>query len=54
MAADKLYLAIMLRKEVETVEQGRALLDVVKAKLEDQPTVEVSGGVSVKFIDDPE
>jgi len=46
---DKFYLTVMLRKEVQTIEQGKTLLDLIKIKLVDQPTVDVSGGVSVKF-----
>lgn len=51
--ADKMFLAIVLRKEVADREEGRAIYDIVKARMADRPDVKVSGSVSNHFEDDP-
>jgi len=47
--ADKLYLTIVLRKEVETIEQGKALTELVKSKLKDHPDVDVKANIGVQL-----
>jgi len=41
-----MFLTIVLRKEVETVEQGQTLVDIVKTKLADHPEIQISGSCS--------
>lgn len=52
--ADKMFLAIVLRKEVADRNEGRAIYDVVKARMADRPDIDVKGSVSNHFQDDPE
>ena len=47
--ADKMYLIVTLRKEVPNRETGKAIYDLVKHRLEDQPNVEVQGHVTNHF-----
>jgi len=50
-----MQLVITLRKEVEDREEGEALYELVKQRLEDRPDVEVRGHVTNHFLieDDP-
>lgn len=41
-----MFIIITLRKEVPDAEAGRIIFDLVKAKLEDRPDVEVRGHVT--------
>lgn len=50
--ADKLYITIMARKEVDTIEQGRALYDLVKEKLADRPDIVITGTCQNHFKDE--
>ena len=49
--ADKIHVVISARKEVDTIEQGRALYDMVKQKLADHPEIKVSGTCQNHFKD---
>lgn len=51
---DKMFCAIVLRKEVPDAEEGRRLYDLVKERFADRPDVSVTGNVSNHFQDDPE
>lgn len=44
-----MILSIVLRKEVETVEQAEALLFIVKTKLLDYPEIAISGQLNIKL-----
>ena len=50
---DKMYCTIVLRKEVADRDEGRALYDLVKAKLADRPDVNIQGSASNHFVDEP-
>lgn len=45
-----MHLTIVLRKEVPDEATAQALLDIVAARLADQPDVEVSGQVNSQLI----
>jgi len=47
--ADKGYVVITARKEVESREAARTVFDVVKAKLVDRPDIEITGHFSNHF-----
>lgn len=47
--ADKMNLTVVLRKEVETVDQGKALTEIVKAKLADHPDIDVKASIGVQI-----
>lgn len=47
--ADKMYLVITARKEVEDAAEARAIYDLVKQRLADRPDVEVNGNCSNHF-----
>ena len=47
--ADVMTLTITVRKEVPDRETGRAIFDMVKTRLEDNPSLIVSGHVSNHF-----
>ncbi len=47
--ADKMFVIITARKEVPDIETARELYDLVKRKLEDYPTIDVSGQASNHF-----
>ena len=49
--ADKFYLTIILNKEVPDVPTAKALLEVVKTRMEDKPDVKVTGQVGIHFGD---
>ncbi len=49
-----MYLTIALRKEVDTVEQAQALIDIVAQRLEDHPEVQISGSVSEQLTVTPQ
>lgn len=46
---DKMYLTVALRKEVEDLDQGRFLFEMIKTRLEDKPEITVTGNVSTQF-----
>ena len=52
--ADKMYVCISLRKEVDDSSQGRVLYDLVKERFKDRPDITVSGSCSNHFQDEPE
>lgn len=52
--ADKMFCAIVLRKEVADAEEGRRLYDIVKERMADRPNVTVTGNVSNHFTDEEE
>lgn len=41
-----MFLTIVLRKEVETAEQGQTIANLVKTRLEDRPEVSITASVS--------
>ena len=47
--ADKMYVIITLRKEVEDRVEGRTVFDLVKQRLEDKPEITVKGHCSNHF-----
>lgn len=47
--ADKMFLIITLRKEVQNREEGRAIYDTVKSRFEDKPDIGINGHVSNHF-----
>ena len=47
--ADKMYVIITLRKEIEDRVEGRAVFDLVKQRLEDKPNITVRGLCSNHF-----
>ncbi|GAH18480.1 unnamed protein product [marine sediment metagenome] len=47
--ADKMYLVIVLRKEVPDRDTGKAIYDLVKERMADKPDVQVNGHVSNHF-----
>jgi len=49
---DKMYVIVILRKEVPDRESGRAIYDLVKTRLEDYPDVAISGQISNHFEDE--
>jgi len=52
--ADKMYVAIVLRKEIPDRDTGRAIYDLVKQKLADRPDINITGSISNHFQDEPE
>lgn len=46
---DKMYLIITLRKEVPDREAGRAIYDIVKARMIDRPDVTITGHITNHF-----
>jgi len=50
--ADKMYLVITLRKEVADRDEGRAVYDIVKARLADRPDITLGGHITNHFIDE--
>ena len=53
--ADQMTVVITARKEVPDRETGRAIYDLVKARMEDRPDVELKGHVTNHFdLDEPE
>jgi len=46
---DKMYVIITARKEVPDRDQARAIYDLVKARLEDRPDVELHGHCTNHF-----
>lgn len=50
--ADKLYVHITMTKEVADQTAGRAIYDMVKAKLADHPDIVVQGSISNQFHDE--
>ncbi|GAI98174.1 unnamed protein product [marine sediment metagenome] len=50
-----MQLVITLRKDVADRDEGKALYDVVKQKLEDRPDIKVTGHVTNHFeLEEPE
>lgn len=47
-----MQLIIILRKEVETQEQGQALYDIVKEQYVENPEIDVKGSISNQLIED--
>ncbi len=52
--ADKMFITIVLRKEVPDRVAGRAIFDLVKARLEDRPDIKVNGNVTNHFKEEGE
>lgn len=46
---DIMTLTVTLRKVVPDESTGKALLDLVKSRFEDQPDIRVSGQTSIKY-----
>lgn len=44
-----MQLVITIRKDVEDAEQGKVIYDLVKEKLEDRPTLTITGHVTNHF-----
>lgn len=44
-----MYLVITLRKEVEDRDEGKAIYEFIKQRLEDRPDVKISGHVTNHF-----
>lgn len=47
--ADKIYLVVTIRKEVEDRIEARAIFDTVKAKMADKPELTITGHCSNHF-----
>ena len=45
----QLQLVITLHKDVDDIEQGETLLNIVRQKLTDHPEVEIQGRVTNRF-----
>lgn len=51
---DKFILTIVLRKEVLSIDAGKAAITIVKSKLEDVEGVEITEAINVRFDEIPE
>ena len=49
-----MYLTICLRKEVESIEQGQNLMDIVVQRLQDHSDVEIAGSVNETLLNGEE
>lgn len=49
-----MYITITARKEVPDRETGRAIFDLVKARLEDRPDIQIAGHVTNHFEEEGE
>ena len=47
---ETITLQIILRKEVDTIEQGRTLYEIVKQKLSDHPDITIAGTIANHFL----
>ena len=50
---DKMYVVIVVRKEVPDRDAGRAVYDTIKQRLADRPDVQITGQITNHFTDEP-